>query len=48
MVTNYVPLFGFIKNGWSGMVYNGTHSIKSLNIIFPPIWGVSNGMKLYN
>jgi len=27
VVTNYVLLFGFFKNEWSGMVYNGIHSI---------------------
>jgi len=47
MVTNYVPLFGFIKNEWSGMVHNRIHSIKSFNILSPPIWDISNGMELY-
>jgi hypothetical protein len=27
VVINYVPLFGYTKNEWSGMEYNGTHSI---------------------
>jgi hypothetical protein len=27
VVTNYVPLFGLAKSEWSGMEYNGTHSI---------------------
>lgn len=28
VVHNYIPLFGFAKSEWSGMEYNGTHSIQ--------------------
>jgi hypothetical protein len=42
MVTNYVPLFGFVKNEWTGMVTNGTHSIPFHQILqysIPPNLG---------
>jgi hypothetical protein len=27
VVNNYILLFGFVKNEWSGMEHNGTYSI---------------------
>jgi hypothetical protein len=38
VVNNSIPLFGFVKNEWSGMKYDGTHSIPYhpiLQISFP-------------
>jgi hypothetical protein len=44
-------LFGFAKYEWSGMEYDGTHSIPYHPISqfsFHPIWGVCNGMNFIN
>jgi len=42
MVNNKIPLFGFVKNEWSGMEHNGTHSIpfhQILQFFFSPNLG---------
>ena len=41
VVHNYIPLFGFAKSEWTGMEYNGTHSIQyhlNLQFFIPLIW----------
>jgi hypothetical protein len=56
VVTNQIPLFGFVKNKWSGMEPNGTHSIPFHPILlfsFPPNlgcmeWNVTLKIKYYS
>jgi hypothetical protein len=33
VVTNYILLFGFVKNEWSGIEYDGTHFIPYHSIL---------------
>jgi hypothetical protein len=47
IVTNQIPLFGFVKNKWSGMKPNGTHSIPFHPIILPQfgVYGIECDFK---
>jgi hypothetical protein len=48
VVNVYVPLFGLVKIQWSGMEYDGTHSIlyhPIFSFFILPIWSICSRIK---